>query len=72
MIIVGRKEGKQFLTDVSQSKRPEFLVVYGRRRVEKTHLIKEFFNQDFSFYSSGILNANTANQLKAFNSSLMN
>ena len=71
MIIVGRKEEKQFLTDVSQSKRPEFLVVYGRRRVGKTYLIKEFFNQDFSFYSSGILNANTANQLKAFNSSLI-
>ena len=43
MIIVGRKEEKQILTDISQSKRPEFLIVYGRRRVGKTYLIKEFF-----------------------------
>lgn len=71
MIIVGRKEEKQILTDISQSKRPEFLIVYGRRRVGKTYLIKEFFNHDFSFYSSGILNANMDNQLKAFNNSLI-
>lgn len=36
------------------SKRPEFVVVYGRRRVGKTYLIREFFNRSFSFYATGL------------------
>jgi predicted AAA+ superfamily ATPase len=44
--------------------------VYGRRRVGKTYLIREFFNEKFSFYTTGIPNQKTKNQLKAFNESL--
>ena len=46
------------------------MVVYGRRRVGKTYLIREFFNEKFSFYTTGIPDAKTGNQLKAFNESL--
>ena len=54
----------------SQIGRPEFIVVYGRRRVGKTFLIKEYFNERFSFYAIGINSQNARGQLKAFNISL--
>ena len=46
------------------------MVVFGRRRVGKTFLIREFFNDHFSFYTTGIPDEKTRNQLKAFNESL--
>lgn len=71
MSVIGREREKQILSKCLDSKRPEFLVVYGRRRVGKTYLIREFFNERFSFYTTGIPDAKTRNQLKAFNESLI-
>lgn len=42
MNIIGRIEEQNKLNDILKSNKPEFLVVYGRR-IEKTFLIKEFF-----------------------------
>ena len=58
------------LEDCLLSPRPEFLVVYGRRRVGKTYLIREYFNHQFAFYASGLAKGRTAQQLKAFHDSL--
>ena len=71
MKIIGRKREKDELMMCLNSKRPEFVVVYGRRRVGKTFLIKEFFNNRFSFYATGLTDEKTAGQLRAFNASLM-
>lgn len=71
MIIVGRKEEQQIISDLTLSKRPELLVVYGRRRVGKTYLIKEYFNNEFAFYSSGINDDDRETKLKMFNNSLL-
>lgn len=71
MKIIGREREKDCLMQCLLSKRPEFVVVYGRRRVGKTYLIKEFFNNNFSFYATGIANKKTMGQLKAFHSSLI-
>ena len=38
MIIVGRKEEQQIISDLTLSKRPELLVVYGRRRVGRNKI----------------------------------
>ena len=70
MNIIGREREKDIISRCLESKRPEFLVIYGRRRVGKTYLIREFFNEKFSFYTTGIPDAKTRNQLKAFNESL--
>lgn len=70
MNIIGREREKDIISNCLKSKRPEFLVVYGRRRVGKTYLIREFLNEKFSFYTTGIPDAKTRNQLKAFNESL--
>ncbi|MBR3516970.1 MAG: ATP-binding protein [Lachnospiraceae bacterium] len=70
MKIIGRKREQDILTQCINSNRPEFLVVYGRRRIGKTYLIKEYFNNRFSFYASGAPDENTAGQLKTFYKSL--
>ena len=54
MKIIGRKREKDSLMQCLLSKRPEFVVVYGRRRVGKTYLIREYFNQQFSFFAVGL------------------
>ena len=70
MNIIGRSKEIDFLNQCVDSKRPEFMVVYGRRRVGKTFLIKEYFNNSFSFYATGMLNGKTKNQLHAFGEAL--
>jgi uncharacterized protein len=70
MKITGRKKEKIILRDLTYSDKPEFVAVYGRRRVGKTFLIREFFTNNFSFYLTGISNENTKSQLKNFNTSL--
>jgi len=47
-------------------KNSEFLVVYGRRRVGKTYLVREFFAEKFCFYLTGLANADTTQQLLNF------
>ncbi len=70
MKIIGRNREKDILSDCLSSKRPEFVVVYGRRRIGKTYLIKEYFNGQFSFYATGLSEEKTKGQLKAFHASL--
>ena len=70
MKIIGRNREKDILLNCLSSKRPEFVVVYGRRRVGKTFLIKEYFNGQFSFYATGLSDERTKGQLKAFHASL--
>lgn len=43
--IIGREEELNLLENVYKSKKPEFLAIYGRRRVGKTYLIRQFFSQ---------------------------
>jgi len=70
MKIIGRKRQQEELASLLASKKPEFVVVYGRRRVGKTFLIKEFFNNDFAFFHSGLANSKAKKQLQNFQQSL--
>ncbi|MBQ7565323.1 MAG: AAA family ATPase [Lachnospiraceae bacterium] len=71
MNIIGRKEEQDILQDCLESKRPEFLLVYGRRRIGKTYLVKEFFRNEFSFFATGVPGEKTRDQLSAFNEYLI-
>ncbi len=71
MNIVGRKKELDTIEQCVLSGRPEFMVVYGRRRVGKTFLVKEFFNNSFAFYSTGVMDEKTHGQLRAFNEALI-
>jgi AAA+ ATPase superfamily predicted ATPase len=70
MNIIGRTAEQEALNEHIRSEKPEFLVVYGRRRVGKTFLIKEFFDNKFTFQTTGLANADTKMQLQNFNASL--
>ncbi len=69
-MIVGRYEEKRKLEELYIGKSSEFLVVYGRRRVGKTFLLREFFNQKFSFYHTGLSNKGMIDQLENFDYTL--
>ena len=71
MAIVGRKEEQQKLERLCESPRAEFAVVYGRRRVGKTFLVREFFGNSFAFYATGVAGGNARSQLASFNESLI-
>ena len=71
MNIIGREKEQNILQKLFESNKPEFLVVYGRRRVGKTYLIKEFFKNNFSFYTTGVKKGTYVEKLKNFNNSLI-
>ena len=61
-MIIGRKAEMRELARYYDSGRPELVIVYGRRRVGKTYLIKEYFENKFAFYYTGSVNVpNTVN-----------
>ncbi|MDR2650867.1 MAG: AAA family ATPase [Prevotellaceae bacterium] len=68
--IIGRIKEQNRLTDYLESDKAEFLVVYGRRRVGKTFLIREFFKNKFAFYMSGVENATKTQQLVNFTNAI--
>ena len=70
MEIVGRERELRVLTRCEMSNKPEFVAVYGRRRVGKTHLIVEHFGNKFSFSVTGVSGGNMKKQLDAFHRAL--
>ena len=69
--IIGREREQQILEERLSSGRAEFIAVYGRRRVGKTFLIKEYFEKEMVFQTAGMAKAGKAMQLKSFYSDLM-
>ena len=68
--IIGRKDEMRRLNDYLNSDKAEFVVIYGRRRIGKTFLIKQFFKEKFTFYLSGAENADKNQQLFNFTTAL--
>ena len=66
MNITGRKAEWKELERCERSGKSELICVYGRRRVGKTYLIEQFFSGCMTFRATGVENANTRQQLKAF------
>ena len=66
-LIIGREPEVQLLSDLLDSDKAEFLVVYGRRRIGKTFLISEFFKtKGLYFELTGANKAPTKIQLENF------
>ena len=72
MNITGREKEKLILKKCLTSGAPEFLAVYGRRRVGKTFLIREFFNGKLDFYVTGLASEKMTDQLHAWNTAISN
>lgn len=70
MRIIGREKEKAALKQYYESDSPEFLAVYGRRRVGKTFLIREFFEGKIDFYVTGLAKGSTSKQLSIWNDTI--
>lgn len=68
--IIGRTNEQEILRQRIESGSPELIAIYGRRRIGKTFLIRQYFNDAFSFYSTGIYQGTKKEQLGAFNRQL--
>ena len=68
--ISGRKEELKVLERVMLSPDPEFMVIYGRRRVGKTYLVREFFGDSICFEVTGMHNVSIEDQLTNFSQAL--
>src|SRR5688572_12810037 len=65
--LIGRKAEQEILGNIYASKRPEFVAIYGRRRVGKTFLVRHFFSSldgavffNFTGTKDGLLAEQTA------------
>ncbi|HEV9037479.1 MAG TPA: ATP-binding protein [Puia sp.] len=63
---IGRKQELMDFRRLLNTGASEFVAVYGRRRVGKTFLIREAFNNNFDFYITGMANVSLATQLANF------
>ena len=66
MNIVGREKEQSVLKRCFDSKKPEFLAIYGRRRVGKTYLIREYFGDSIVFSLTGASRGGAKEQLARF------
>ena len=69
-MLIGREKEKQVLQNALYEEYSQFVVVYGRRRVGKTFLIRETFENRFDFQFTGAANLTARKQLVRFRRAL--
>lgn len=67
---IGRANEIKQLRERFESQSPELVVVYGRRRVGKTFLIRQAFDNRFDFYLTGLYKKSMRRQLENFANAL--
>ena len=65
-LFIGREYEIRQLNKYRNSKESEFVIVYGRRHVGKTFLVKEFFDDTYDFHVTGLYKKPKTMQLKNF------
>lgn len=69
-LVIGREKEKAILQEALASSKSEFVVVYGRRRVGKTFLVKNVLGDQIDFEMTGIQDGNLNDQLQNFSEKL--
>ena len=64
--IIGRELEIKKLSAAVDRVRPEFIALYGRRRVGKTFLINQMFRNQFAFKMTGVIEGTLKDQFTAF------
>ncbi|ULT43349.1 ATP-binding protein [Niabella defluvii] len=64
--LIGRKYETDLLQESFHNSSSELIAIYGRRRVGKTFLIREFYKKHLVFEISGLYNGNMNDQIKNF------
>lgn len=65
-VLIARQRECEQLAESLKSNRSEFVIVCGRRRIGKTFLVDQFFNNEYDFTFVGAHKAKTAIQLRNF------
>ena len=68
--IIGRKREIELLEKCLSSNKPEFIAIYGRRRIGKTFLVKQLLGEQFCFYMTGVYQCSKAELLNYFSEQL--
>ncbi len=68
--IIGRQQELETLDRAFSSRKSEFVILYGRRRVGKTFLVNQKFDEHFTFRMTGLSNATLGQQLVNFSTTL--
>jgi uncharacterized protein len=66
MKLAGRESEVELLQSLLEKARPEFVAVYGRRRVGKTFLVREVYKDHIVFECSGLHQKEASQQLENF------
>lgn len=69
--IIGRRMETEILMNCVNSSKPEFVAVYGRRRVGKTFLVKKLLGSRFCFYMTGVYECPKSELLVYFQEQLL-
>ena len=70
--LIGRHSESAQLDEIMQSDNPEFVVIFGRRRIGKTFLINQYFGDHFTFKHTGLASKHKTEQLQNFGETLRN
>ena len=60
--MIGRVEERKMLQSLLNEEEPQFVAVFGRRRIGKTYLVRESFEYHFTFQHTGISNSSVRNE----------
>lgn len=71
MEIIGRIEERKILLNLLQEGNSQFIALYGRRRIGKTYLIRNVFEKELFFETTGLNGSNMAQQIANFCDGLM-
>lgn len=69
--LIGREKEIKALKRYANSRKSEFIAIYGRRRVGKTYLVREVFKGQFAFQTTGLDNVGMKDQLSQFHAGLV-
>jgi AAA+ ATPase superfamily predicted ATPase len=69
--IIGRKFEQALLKEAIDNDKSELIALYGRRRIGKTYLIREYFKANLVFEMSGLFGGSLKDQLETFNKELI-
>lgn len=64
--IIGRELEIEQLQKYIGSRKAEFIAIYGRRRVGKTYLVRQLFQERLAFDMSGVINGSKEEQMGSF------
>lgn len=69
--LIGRQREREELREAMESARSEFVILYGRRRIGKTFLVRHYFEDNYAFHFVGIHHQPQKKQLEQFRKALV-